>query len=156
MPRTCSFLTARTVAWPCFQHGSDPGTNAQYSRGSSSSYSRFTLEHNDTVSQVSGHNEVVFDDERRLLSVEDVPARQKNMSPPSICDFCRALGYLLMTLLAIIRCSESKKLNGDTVSWPPQSVCCICRSRGWLIQQIDVDIGLAQGQHDGDTLQLST
>ena len=50
------------------------GNDSQHSRGSSSSNSRFTLEHNDTVSQVCGHDEVVLDDERRLLSVEDVPA----------------------------------------------------------------------------------
>lgn len=56
------------------------GKAVQCSRGSSSRYSRLTLEYNDTVSQVCGHDEVVFDDERRLLGVEDVSTRHKVMS----------------------------------------------------------------------------
>lgn len=48
-------------------------TIAHSSRSSGSSHRRLTLEYNDAISQVCGHDEVVFDDERCLLGVEDVP-----------------------------------------------------------------------------------
>ena len=49
-------------------------TIVQCSLGSGSRHGGLTLEHNDAVSQVCGHDEVVFNDERCLLGVEDVPA----------------------------------------------------------------------------------
>ena len=99
----------------CFQYRMDVRTTAPHSRGSGSRHSRLPLEHNDTVSQVCGHDEVMLDDERCLLSVEDVSVQHKDMRPPGVCGFSRGFAYLLMILLAIMRCSESKKLNGDLV-----------------------------------------
>ena len=106
-------------------------TTAPHSRGSGGSHSGLTLEHDDTVSQVRSHDEVVFDNERCLLRVKDVPVRQRDrhMSHPRICDFYRTLAYLLITLLAIMRCSESKKLNGDPVRWPPAHTMCVPLTR---------------------------
>lgn len=87
--------------------------NGTHSRGGGGSYSRLTLEHNNTVSQVRGHDKVVFDDKRCLLSVENIPAWNGCLSPRSIyVTVLFVFPYLLMTLLAMIRCSESKKLNG--------------------------------------------
>jgi hypothetical protein len=100
---------------PCFQHRVDTRTTAPHLRGSGSGHSGLPLEYNDTVSQVRGHDEVVLDDERCLLSVEDVSVRHKDMSPPGVCEFCRGFAYLLIILLAIMRCSESKKLNDDLI-----------------------------------------
>ena len=47
---------------------------ARNSRGSGSSHGGLTFEYDNAISQVCGHDKVVFDDERCLLSVEDVPA----------------------------------------------------------------------------------
>ena len=93
----------------------DLGKTGRRSRCSCSSHGRLTLEYNDAISQVCRHDEVVFDDECCLLSVEDIPARHIGMSYKSTCTFCCAFTYLLMTLLAMIRCSESKKLGGNVV-----------------------------------------
>jgi len=43
--------------------------------------------------------------------------QHKKVNCRGICRFPVGFAYLLMTLLAIIRCSESKKLNGDPVRW---------------------------------------
>ena len=43
-------------------------------RVSSSGHSRLTLEHDDAVSEVRGHDEIVLDDESCFLSMEDVSA----------------------------------------------------------------------------------
>lgn len=76
-------------------------------RRCSSGNGRLTLKHDDTVGQVGGHDEIVLDDERSLLGVQDEPAMRE-----SRCDAGEAYWrtYRLMTLLAMIRCSESKNL----------------------------------------------
>ena len=91
MLRTCSFPSTGTAAWPHFQHAIDLRTVPSHSRGSGSGHSRLTLEHNDTVSQVRGHDEVVFDDECCLLSVEDVPVQHKKVNYRGICGVSRSL-----------------------------------------------------------------
>lgn len=42
---------------------------AEYSRSGSCRNSRSTLEHNDSISEISGHDEIVLDDESGLLIV---------------------------------------------------------------------------------------
>ena len=74
--------------WPgIFQHKEELETVVHCLRCSGGSHGRLTLEYDDAVSQVCGHNEVVFDDEGRLLSVEDVPARRTNVRRQTIDDF---------------------------------------------------------------------
>ena len=60
-----------------------------------------------------------------------------------------------MTLLAMIRCSESKKLWEIQSGKFLQLKWCTSRLRGRFIQQVDINIGFTQGQYDGNTLQLS-
>ena len=48
-------------------------------RCSSGGDSGFTLEDNDTISEISGHDEVVLDDEGRLLGVEDKPLDEQTV-----------------------------------------------------------------------------
>ena len=48
----------------------------------------------------------------------------KGMSSRRVCDFFLAFAHLLMTLLAIIRCSESKKLNENPVRRTP-TACAV-------------------------------
>ena len=43
----------------------------KYPRSSSGSNSRLALEHDDPISKISGHDEIVLDDESGLLSVEN-------------------------------------------------------------------------------------
>jgi hypothetical protein len=96
------------------------GEKGKHSRGSGGSHSWLPLKYNDAVSQVGGHDEVVFNYERCFLSVEDISVRYGCVSLKYRSLF-RAIIYLFMTLLAMIRCSESRKLNGDPVRWDPSA-----------------------------------
>ena len=41
----------------------------------SGGYSRLTSEYNDTIGEISCHDEIVFDDERSALCVQDISER---------------------------------------------------------------------------------
>ena len=69
---------------------------------------RVTLEDDDAVSEVGGHDEVVLDDECGLLGVEDEAMRGKFDEGVAGCKVAET--YRLMTFDAMIRCSESKNL----------------------------------------------
>lgn len=65
------------------------------------------LKDDNAVSEVSCHDEVMFNDERGLLGVEDESAGgSENRS-----GLRNLIAHRLITLLAIMRCSESRKLK---------------------------------------------
>jgi hypothetical protein len=64
-----------------------------------------TFEHDNAVSKVRGHDEVVLNDEGHLFSMQHKSTGKSVMAVRS-----KLMPHRLMTLLAMIRCSESRKL----------------------------------------------
>ena len=107
------------------------------------------FEHDNAVSEVRGHDEVVLNYESCLFSVQYKSTASLVMTGKSRTD-----AYRLMTLLAMIRCSESKKL----VTCQPDFLSLNCHrfSPARFVNQIYGHVGLAQCQDDGDALQFSS
>jgi hypothetical protein len=85
------------------------GDMESYARCSGGGDGGLAFEDDDTVGQICGHDEIVLNDEGCLLGMQD-ESRPNNQLKVAVHE---RSSYRLMTLLAIIRCSESRKLPTD-------------------------------------------
>jgi hypothetical protein len=94
---------------------------------------RLAVEDDDAVSEIGGHDEIVLDDEGRLLGVHDEPLDD-------------AAGH--DTLFGIEICTDVSKCT-ENVS------CCSWRlTRRRLVDEVDIG-GHAKGQDNGDLFRVS-
>ena len=57
----------------------DEERRSEYLRGGGGGYCRLALEHDNPVGKIGGHDEVVLNDEGRLLGVEDKPLDEQTV-----------------------------------------------------------------------------
>lgn len=87
------------------------GIIVKCSRGCSGSHSWLPAEHNNAVREVSCHNKIVLDNKCGAFCMQNISKSSLSRSPPIAP---KSATYRLITLLAMIRCSESKNEDGSS------------------------------------------